>query len=33
MKKIATSFASSDGCTPMPATLNHRRAPFTGALK
>jgi len=33
MKKIATSFASSDGCTPMPPTPNHRRAPLTGALK
>ncbi len=33
MKKIAASFASSDGCTPMPATPNQRRALFTGALK
>ena len=33
MKKIAASFASSDGCTPMPAMPNQRRALLTGALK
>ena len=33
MKKIAASFASSDGCTPMPPTPNHRRAPFTGGAE
>src|SRR2546427_792626 len=33
MKKIALSFASSDGCTPMPPRPNHRLAPFTGGLK
>ena len=33
MKKIAASFASSDGCTPMPPTPNQRRAPLTGGLK
>ena len=33
MKKIALSFASSEGCTPMPPRPNHRLAPFTGGLK
>ena len=33
MKKMATSFASSDGCTPMPPTPNQRRAPFTARAK
>ena len=33
MKKMAVSFASSDGCMPMPPTPSHRRAPLTGARK
>ena len=32
MKTTATSFASSDGCTPRPPMANHRRALFTGGL-
>ena len=32
MKKIAASFASSDGWTPMPAIPNQRRALLTGGL-
>ncbi len=27
-KKITTIFANSDGCTPMPAMANQRRAPL-----
>ena len=33
MKKMAASFASSDGWMPMPPTPNQRRALLTGALK
>ena len=33
MKKIAASFANSDGCTPIPAIPNHRLALLTGELK
>jgi hypothetical protein len=33
MKKMAVSFASSDGCMPMPPTPSHRRAPLIGARK
>ena len=32
IKKMALSFASSDGCTPKPATPNQRRLPLIGAL-
>ena len=32
MKKIALSFASSDGCTPNPPTPNQRRLPLMGVL-
>ena len=30
MKKIAASFASSDGCMPKPPTPNQRRVPLIG---
>ena len=32
MKKMALSFASSDGCTPNPPMPNHRRLPLIGGL-
>ena len=32
MKKIALSFASSDGCTPNPPRPNQRRLPLIGVL-
>ena len=32
MKKIAASFASSEGWMPRPPMLNQRRALFTGGL-
>ena len=32
MKKIALSFASSDGCTPNPPRPNQRRLPLMGVL-
>ena len=32
VKKIAASFASSDGWIPRPPTANHRRVPLIGLL-